>query len=119
MVEVTYGDGEAEELPIDEVVRANREMLLNPTDFGLADNEAVTALFEMAESAREEREALRERVNRLEATIEMLATESDVLNGQCPDCGGVLKSEGGTFGGRRRVICSECDRELTPNGTMR
>lgn len=119
MVEVTYGDDETDEVPITRAVELNREMLMHPDEFGLARDDAVDALFQMIESGREERDDLQARVSHLEATIEMLCTESEVLNGECPDCGGILEPRGGGFGGRRRVECTECEREMTPNGTVR
>ena len=119
MVEVPYSDGETDEVPITRAVELNREMLMHPDDFGLARDDAVDALFQMIESVREERDDLQARVAHLEATIEMLCAESEILNGECPDCGGVLEPRGGGFSGRRRVECSECERELTPNGTVR
>lgn len=52
---------------------------------------------------------LEERVDDLEFTIEVLATESNILDGECPACGGRMEPTGLV---NRRVECVDCESSL-------
>lgn len=109
-VEVDWMD---ESVPITEAVRANDRALAQPDDFGLVSGEAfretVEFLGDRVDELEEENDELQERVDDLEFTIEVLAAESGVMEGECPECGGRMETTGVV---NKRVECDDCGRSI-------
>lgn len=115
-VEVTYGDDVTDEVPVDQAVEVNRQMLMNPTDFGLASADALDSQTDRLQDRVDELEA---QVRTLQNVAHMLAAESeiDTLNSTC-DCGAPLEVRS-PMTGPTTVTCTNCDRDMTLNGPMK
>lgn len=93
-----------------------------PQRFAQRVEELIQESMEMAGKAEETPEItsladkvddVENRLDDIELVIEVLAAESDVLEGECPQCGGKMETTG--LLASKRVECGTCGRYIAPS----
>lgn len=97
-----------EKVPITNAVKANHDAIMSPEDFGLASHFQVEELTERVGNVEDQ-------LDQLTRFIEVLATESETLEGNCPDCGGrltITTTGSSIWENEKQVACESCGRPI-------